>query len=172
MICHGGDCKRISGRRWCKCGASGVWGQDSEFESPKVVLCEHCPKSVVKHTAQEDLWHLVLFLLLPLCSPSLGGGDIDVSCMAGHPIVIYSQYFDHLGVSTVTTDYHQNKLLWPKLKAALFYGYKHLKGKLTDTYPFSKIALVVFLLKTLTSVMGLFTGFVVKSCWALIKFKQ
>jgi hypothetical protein len=31
-------------------GTSGALGQDSEFESPEVVLHGHCPTLTVKHT--------------------------------------------------------------------------------------------------------------------------
>lgn len=49
MVTHcGGDCRRISDRKWCKCGKHGAQGRDSKFESPGVVLSGHSSKSTVK----------------------------------------------------------------------------------------------------------------------------
>lgn len=82
------------------------------------------------------MYHLRFFLFLPSCFLILGvggGGDIDLSFMAGHSTVIYSLNFDHLGVSTGSIDHHQSKFLWPKPKAALFDGHTYLEGNSTDT---------------------------------------
>lgn len=53
----------------------------------------------------------------PYCtsSQSLGEGNIDVSFMAGHSTVIYSQYLDLLLIFWVTVDHRIKKHIWPKL---------------------------------------------------------
>lgn len=151
MTHHGGDFRRISDWRYCKCGKRGAQGSDSEFESLGVVLSGHYSKSTVKAYSTGRLVHLIFFQFLPSCSLSLGvggGGDKDFSFMTGHSTGIYSLNFEHLGVSTDSVDHHQSKFLWPKLKAVLFYGHTYLEGKSTDTScPFSKTKAVVSLLE-------------------------
>lgn len=41
-----------------------------------------------------------------------------------HPTVTSSQHFDQLGISTSTAAHWRKKLLWPRLRAALIYGYE------------------------------------------------
>lgn len=45
--------------------------------------------------------------------------------MVKHSIEIYSQHFDELWVSALTTILHREKFLWPRVKTAVIYGWKH-----------------------------------------------
>lgn len=138
--------------------SSGAQGPDSKSESLGVVLREHHPKSTVKAYSMRRLVPSNILSPPSIMPPEPWRGRCSSLIMTGHSTVIYSLYVDHLGVSTVTADHHHNKLLWPQLKAALFYGHKYLEGNLIDTAcPFSQTAAAVSPLE----VIGLLTGFTV-----------
>lgn len=85
-------------------------------------------------------------------SLSLAEVDANLPCGAEHSAISCSQLFGQLCGSALTVAHCEKKLLWPRLREALMYGYKHkyVKGRL-GTSPFSKAAVVGYTLEPMTS---------------------
>lgn len=93
----------------------------------------HAQKTA-SHSAHWPHSSALMVIPFPLqrCSLSLGEVDTSVPFPANHSTITYSQLSDQLWGSTWTAAHCAKNLLWPRLRTALIYGYKHkyLKGSL------------------------------------------
>lgn len=102
-----------------------------EIKSTVVMWCSD--GSFVSHSIPS--YTLKFFLSsLPWCSLKFGEGDIKAPSMAGFSTVSYSQHLE-LRVSQLPLTPAKKQLFWPKVTAALIYGYKcnHLDSNLMGT---------------------------------------
>lgn len=72
-----------------------------------------------------------------------GGSDIGVPFRDKLSVVTSSQHIDQIWIFTLTFTHFTQKILWPRLRVALIYRYKHkyLKDNLTQ-YTFNKMIVV------------------------------